>query len=349
MEKKIILVTEANERVASGHLFECTVCAEYMRSLGWQVELMVNDNMPAGFKQRISGEYLTYNGDLQVEIEAFVEKLKVVEPDIVIFNLREIHNEFLTYVKNQMPKTEMLCIDEFGNRRLDADVIINPMIDSAYWHYETDAELYCGEQYLILPLELQDYREQNTSVNEEIKTVTVSMGGVDAVDSTYRLIQWLPKADEAVQINIVLGGGYKNKEKIMRIAKENTRIQVYQNITWLPKLFSESDVVVCAGGNTLHELAVLGIPTIIMPGMPHEYRNGKAYEKKGFGICTDMASELSYESFEQVYLRLKKKELREQMAQKGKETADGNGYKRICEIVMQRIRRQNDNSSITSI
>lgn len=333
-------MTEANERVASGHLFECMVCVDYMRSCGWYADLMVNDTIPDGFRQRITADYLSYYGDLQVEVDSFIAGVKKIKPNIIIFNLREIHNDFLTRVKTAMPGVEYICIDEFGNRRLDADVIINPMIDKSYWNYETEAELYCGQQYLVLPLELQDYRNRNTNIRETIQTVTVSMGGVDAVDSTYKLAQWLPRVDKTIRINLVLGGGYTNKEEIMRIVDSNPRIRVYQNISWLPRLFTESDLAVCAGGNTLHELAVIGIPTIIMPGMPHEYRNGKAYEEKEFGICTDMASEMSYEVFEQIFHRLENRELRECMSQKGKEAADGNGYKRICEIVMQRIGRQ---------
>lgn len=335
MKKKVLIVTEANERVASGHLFECIVCEKYFREHGMAVTLMVNADMSDELKQRIEVPFLTYKSDIQKEQNFFISFLNQNAYEIVLFNLREINNEFLINIK-QNTVIDIICIDEFGNRRLDADVIVNPMIDESYWKYDSNAILYCGEQYLVLPLDLQKYYRKERQVNESIGRITVSMGGVDVGDSTIKLAEWLSQIDKNLEINLVLGGGYQ-KEKLLRAKIQgNERIHIFRNINYLSKLFFESDLAICAGGNTLHELAVIGTPTIVIPSMPHEIKNGKAYEKKGFSLCGSIASDFTYKEFISLYKKITPKEVRSKMCFIGWSLADGKGYERIYNIVSQR-------------
>lgn len=332
--KKILIVTEANERVASGHLFECIVCADYFQSHGLSADLMVNKDMPSQFRQRITNGYLTYQSDIQKEPDYLISCINRNFYQIVIFNLRAIKNEFL---KNIKKKTDayLICIDEFGNRRLEADIIINPMIDETYWNYDTNAKLYCGEQYLVLPLDLQEYHQKQKNIKKNIETVTVSMGGVDCRNTTLKLAEWLPQIAGDIDMNIVLGGGYLHKDKLENVIADNDKVHIYQNISYLSRLFFESDLAICAGGNTLHELAVIGTPAIVVPSMPHEVKNGEAYQRKGFSLCGNNSLLFEKGELKELYQIVKEETVRKEMSYHGKMIADGKGFKRIYDVVSQ--------------
>ncbi len=346
--QKLLIVTEANERVASGHLSECITCRDYLQARGIDTALMVNEDMPGGLKSRIKGGCLTYQSDIQKEQDFFIGFLKRSRYQTILFNLREIGNGFVRKIKENIP-ADIICIDEFGGRTLDADVIINPMIDESYWDYDTEAEVYCGHQYLVLPHELQGYRAREKRIRERVKRVTVSMGGVDCGNSTIKLAGWLPKLDRELEINLVLGGGYPGGNLLKKKVQRNEKIHIFQNIPCLARLFFESDLAFCAGGNTLHELAVIGTPTIVIPSMPHEEKNGKAYERNGFSFCGSGAGGFGYEELESLYGKLSHKSVRMEMYKSGRSLADGKGCERICGIILQRQGERHDNSNLTGI
>lgn len=329
---KILLVTEANERVASGHLMECLVCRQYLKQMGVEVGLLVNGDMSAALRDRIEGRYFTYQSDIQKEIAFLIDFINTNRYLKILFNLRKIENDFLIQIRDTNIK-QIICIDEFGNRKLDADVIINPMIDKHYWKYDTGAKLYCGSEYLVLPIELQEFRKKTKKIDTKIRKVTVSMGGVDIGDTTLRLAEWLPLLNDELEINLVLGGAYQKEKELRELTADNDKIRVFYNISYLSRLFFESDLAFCAGGNTLHELAVLGIPAIVVPSMQHELQNGKAFERAGFSFCGSIAGQFSYQELVELYDRIKIKKVREDMRDAGKKLADGRGYDRIYRIL----------------
>lgn len=329
---KVLLVTEANERVASGHLMECLVCRQYLEQMGVENDLLVNADMPVALRSRIHGSYYTYQNDIQKEIVFLNEFIKDRKYTKILFNLRKIENVFLLQIKKN-DELLIICVDEFGNRRLDADIIVNPMIDESYWQYDTKAKLYCGAEYLVLPMELQEFHRKNKKINTKIEKITVSMGGADVGDTTCRLAKWLPLLDNSWEINLVLGGAYQKEKALKTMVGVNDKIKIFNNIPYLDKLFFESDLAFCAGGNTLHELAVMGIPTIVVPSMPHEVQNGKAFEKAGFSFCGSIAEQFSYQELMRLLDRIKEKTVRKNMRDAGKKLTDGKGYERIYSII----------------
>lgn len=328
----ILLVTEANERVASGHLMESLVCRHYLKQMGTEIDLLVNGDMQIALRNRIQDEYFTYQSDIQKESDFLVEFINSKKYSRVLFNLRKVENDFLNKIRGAAMK-QIVCIDEFGKRRLDADIIINPMIDESYWKYDTAAKLYCGADYLVLPMELQEFRGKFKKISEKVKRVTVSMGGADVGDTTVQLAEWLPLLDNELEINIVLGGAYKKEKEIKKMTADNDKIRIFYNISCLSRLFFESDLVFCAGGNTLHELAVLGIPAIVIPSMPHEVRNGEAFESAGFSFCGSISGQFSYQELATLYKQINTKQVRERMRNAGKKMVDGRGYERIYRIL----------------
>ena len=300
--------------------------------MGTEVSLLVNSDMPAALKGRIEGEYFTYQSNIQKESAFLIDFINGKKYTKVLFNLRKIENDFLLQIRDNTMR-QIICIDEFGNRRLDADIIVNPMIDEYYWKYDTAAKLYCGAEYLVLPMELQEFRRKTKKINEKIKKITVSMGGADVGNSTLHLVEWLPILDGELEVNLVLGGAYQEEKELRKMTVNNDKIKIFHNISYLNRLFFESDLAFCAGGNTLHELAVLGIPAIVIPSMQHEVRNGKAFECAGFSFCGSIAEQFSYQELADLYDQVKTKQVRKNMQDVGKKLADGRGYERIYQIL----------------
>ncbi|WWR16283.1 glycosyltransferase [Lachnospiraceae bacterium JLR.KK008] len=342
MKKNILIVTEANARVASGHLLECISCYHELRANGVAAELMINADMPSGLKARMPDTYYEYETDIQREAVRLVEVVREKNIDLILFNLREIANSFLQEIRRALEDTvTVIVIDEFGRRKLEADIIINPMIDSYYWEYDTAGKVYCGAQYLILPENLKSYHEKEKEIRDKVETITVSMGGVDAPGTTVKLAKWLGELSDEIQINLVLGGGFAYTEQLNQTVNGKRNIMVCQNISYLYDLFMQSDIAICAGGNTLHELAALGVPALVIPSMPHEQRNGQAFERQGFSLCCEEARQITKETLTAHLRQLSDSSVRRDMQECGKRIADGRGDERVCRILLKETRQWN--------
>lgn len=329
---KILIITEANEKVASGHLMESI--ALYKKLVANNIEALIlrNHDMPCLWEKKLESiDNATYSFSLCQGMEEILKHLQHNAYDVIVTDLREIQNEQLLRIK-QVFQGKIICLDEWGNRFLDCHVIVNNMADRSFWNYkDSSARIYAGMQYLILNSALKNYHEKKKVISQEIRNVVITMGGVDSNNSTKKIYDTIKEIDSIKTIHIVLGGGYRNEEKIRQSVETDLRCVVHKDIDYLFELIYDADVAFCAGGNTMYEIACIGTPAIVVPTMPHEEINGRAFQRTGFGhvfVRDDMKEILSFMlNFDQ--------KMRAQMSSCGKKLIDGNGVERVLQIILE--------------
>lgn len=332
MKEKIVVLTEADEKVASGHLKECGVLTEELQRVGYGAMLWVNEDIPEGFLKGISVDYFKYRRPIEAGIADVISYIKQETVPLLIINLRNVDNELILEIKKECD-IWILCIDEFGHRRLDCDIIVNPMIDKSFGQYEGRYKrMFLGNKYLVLPTKYHEWNQKEKKINDKIEEITISMGGVDINNTTGKIVNWLQEQKLGmIKINVVLGGGYPYFNELQSVIK-SSNFSIFQNINYLDKLFFNSDIAFCAGGNTLHELACIGTLAIVIPTMPHEFRNGKAFEHNGFGRCYRNFEEFEINVGEHFFVFFDK-ETRYLHMKAGKACADGAGYQRVIALI----------------
>ena len=332
---RALILTEANERVASGHLFECIEIGNTLLKHGHLAKLLINSDMQQELKQRIDLPYEEYSTRSDNRASEIIQAVIRFDADIVVTNLREINNDLIVEYNNRNKRgTPLICIDEFGNRTLSCDAIINPMIDPQYWQYPHKKCLeYCGQEYLVLSDNLVEYSNKDKTISERIETITVSMGGVDVRAHALKLADILPKLLPNVNINIVCGGGFTRYGELQELVSDNGRIRLFRNIDFLYELFYGSDLAFCAGGNTLHELSAIGTPVIIIPSMPHEVDNARCFVKAGFGVSIENYRNYSIDDVKMALEMITSRQFRMRMSKNGKKLVDGKGRERIVGIM----------------
>lgn len=334
--RKVFIVTEANQQVATGHLMECIVCARVLIDKGMEVSFWINNDADSVLKKRIPCLFKEYIMSIQQNYGEFFEEINKVESGVVIFNLREIKEVFLEKLNRyKNDGIKVICIDEFGHRNLKADVIINPMKDEYYWEYKgSDARLYSGAKYLVLPQILNEYHKKEKHIEKCIKNIVITMGGVDPKDYTTCLLQIMPEIFPEAKIQVILGGGNLNKERIVSMVENIDNAFVRINVNDLLGRMYNADLVICAGGNTLHEVACIGTPAIVIPSMPHEIQTAKSFERDGFSYVIDIEKDM-IEELRIATEIMKRYAYRKSMSERGKSICDGLGYERIANIVAE--------------
>ena len=334
-----ILITEANEKVATGHLMEIAELSALLNRENIKTKTIVNYDMPAGLINRVAGEIEVCDGDVNDCVDQIADIIRESSASVIVTDLREVKNEWVLSIKEKTGCI-LICIDEFGHRTLEADIIINPMIDSYYWDYgNSKAKIYSGHEYLVLPEKIRLYHEKEKRINDKIENVCISMGGVDYYGTTCKLARWLLNGENhGCQWNIVIGSAFKHLEELISVVdNSHSKVRVFQNIDYIYDLFYEADVAFCAGGNTLHELACIGTPTITIPTMPHEFKNGKRYEELGFGKCLEQTNEIKRNSIIWCNDDIMRSDIRHKLSCAGKKICDGNGGRRMLQIIKSTI------------
>lgn len=339
MTGKVYIITEADERVATGHLLECIEIADALEAEGIRTKIFINQDADDSLKGRIRTDFAEYRCGLEDTADGLFTEGFPSCNDVVVFDMRQVSNEVLLALKGKT-KAGIICIDEFGGRRLDCDVIINPMIDDSYWHYEGEAKVFAGAEYLVLQKGIVSYGSMPKITGKEISRICISMGGVDRFGTTLKLADWVVREEREICFDVIIGGGFAYRTQLENALKGRTNCRILQNVSHIYEIFYHADLAFCAGGNTLHELACIGVPAITIPTAPHESRNGRAFERMGFGACLPMAEELCEEDVDCCMGKMRDFGVRKAMSEKGKQIAKGEGLVKTRGIIMGELEKK---------
>jgi len=321
--KKYIIVTEANYDVASGHLYECIALSKKMNTLKLPVILAVNKSMPSKWLGLLDDiNYIFYDNVLEIAEQLYHTKNARNDEFYIITNLRDVNNRVVKDLRwNE--HTTVVCLDEWGNKNIECDIVINNMASDSFWKYSGALQCYCGAKYLILSEKLKDYATKNKVIRRNIDNVVISMGGVDKFNHTKDVLSVIGDNNDIKRIDVVLGGGYRYEDTLTTLCAKDSRVYLHRNIDYIYDLFYEADVAFSAGGNTMYELAAIGTPSIILPTMEHEEKNAIAFLDHGvFDVVKDVNS-ITLPDYYQ----------RKKSSFQGKEYIDGCGIENVMDII----------------
>lgn len=338
----LAIFTEYSNQIGSGHLIESYNLARFALIKGVKVLIWIRDTAPASILAKFPYPYNFFHFfSSQKEIDKIQKTIISNGCKVILFNFRKVSNEALSLFKYKNFK--LICIDELGNRHLDCDVVINPLIAEKYHNYSStndDLKFYTGPDYLPLSAGFSQAHIKKRVFNKEIKTVSVSLGGVDRTGTTLKLIDALAQWKQEVIKNIVLGAGFLYLADIYKRIEllKDRNFRIYHNIANIESLFLESDIAFTAGGDTLYELACLGTPAIVLYEDEHEKENGLAFERLGFGVCLGRGVQANKKDIFSALKRFEDVKIRRMHSFRGKEIVDGKGSHRILKIIERSIK-----------
>ena len=260
-----MILTEAGKDIGLGHFTRCSSLAEELRQTGINTEMLVF------MKEFDLEDTLIVNAD-------WLNKPEILSPyltcDLVVIDSYLAKPDFYAYLKTLFDC--VVAIDDYNRITYPVDMVINPNIFFHEMDYSNQvAECVGGKKYVILRSEFRKQKEK-FEVNQQLKEILITIGGTD-----YRRI--LPQI-----ISSCLRFG---EFLVTVIFPENDFPQSTEsNLTILPTLTATemrshmmcADIVISACGQTLHELASLGCPTIGICLDIDQIPNQKLYMEYGF-------------------------------------------------------------------
>lgn len=312
----ILVLTEAGSDVGYGHLSRCVAVAQ---NLPYASEILVHPD--PGFSQE-NVEVFPWRGDLSGMI-SYIDRRGIdallIDSYLADISVYQALKDVVGYVA---------VFDDFDRISYPVDLVINPSIKGPQY-LEQIPEVVSGCDWVILRREIIDHDKKRK--HSDLKHVVLTFGGADKAGLLKRLLPLMLGLD--LDVSVVAGSDAKAQEFEPFV---DHRLHVYGRLEAdnLANLFVSADLTISAGGQTLNELAYLGVPFLAIESGVDQFWNISAFVKQNVTPEHFKADDPHLEqNLLNVFASLKESAVRAAMVERGIGLIDGGGAARIAKII----------------
>lgn len=320
---KVFIITEGGKNIGFGHITRCLSLYQAFEEKEIIPEFVLNSDDDI--------EYLLKGINYQ-KLNWIEKQDKLFElikgADIAIIDSYLADSSFYIQISN-LVKTPVYIDD---NKRLDYPdgIVLNGNIHAEKLNYpkKNGITYLLGTKYTPLRKEFWEVPEKK--IKEKIESIMVTFGGDDARNMTPKIMNLLNKEYPDLKKNIIVGKAFHNIEEINKEVDENTNLIYYSDAGRIKEIMLESDIAISAGGQTLYELARIGVPTVGVCVTENQLGSIREWDKTGFLENAGWYNENNIIKRVDRFLKhLENIKLRETKSKIGKKFVDGKGIKRL--------------------
>jgi UDP-2,4-diacetamido-2,4,6-trideoxy-beta-L-altropyranose hydrolase len=333
---KVPAITEGGQAVGFGHLTRCLALCQAFELRGYCTEFIVAGDDSVKSSGLLQGrEFRVFDWKDKENKGKLLHVLK--ETDVVIVDSYLADKNLYKIISDEVHKAVFLD----DTKRIDypAGIVVNWSISAHELQYpeKEHVKYLLGPRYVSLRKAFHDVNKKE--INREVNTVMVSFGGDDSKNLTPKIVEFLVSHYPGMRKNIVIGSAFKNTniKEIENAADGKTGLVRSPGDEGMKTLMHESDIAICSGGQTLYELARVGVPTVAVIVAGNQENNVNGWEKAGFiekaGSWTDvnLIDNLS------IKMRLLMDyDLRCKVSETGRRIVPGNGADKIIDIMEEK-------------
>ena len=331
---EVCILTEGGYDIGFGHVVRCMSLYQAFEEKGITPEFVVygDDTIKEfleGKKYSIS-EWIYGNQ----KILSILEKKDIVIIDSILADC-EIINRIATVVK--LP----VYLDDWKKIKYTKGIIVDWTIFAEENNLNKGGKVVrlLGNKFVALRKEFWHTSEKH--VKEKVDSIMVMFGGGDVNNMTPKVLGALKDNYPHLHKKIIIGKAFQNIQDIKKLADDKIDLIYYPDANKIIEIMLDSDVAISSGGQTLYELARIGVPTIAVAVVDNQMEDIRGWHKTGFIEYAGWWEEK--EVIEKILFYLSKLmdyDSRLEKSKIGKSFVDGKGAIRIVEEVI-RIYNQN--------
>lgn len=295
----IYIRTDANHKIASGHLMRCLSIASACKSLGMEVCFLVSEGKGCSLFRELSSSQDGFDlfplktalyDNLELELGE-VSRLLYSQPQRPIFLLDSYYvtGPYLAAIK---PLARVAYLDDLQlfdypvDLLINYDVISQASLPSYKAAYQKAGRLLLGATYA--PLRPQ-FQNNPISVRKQAANLLITTGGSDPCHFCLRFLHgikenpsaWPFHSPKGLNIHMVIGKLNTDRDAIFEQAKTLPFLFLHENVSDIASLMKTCDLAVSAAGTTLYELCALGLPTVSFALADNQLTAAKAFHTAG--------------------------------------------------------------------
>ena len=324
MKETIIIKTDGSNEIGLGHIYRSVNLAKELKKENYKIIFLTKSNIST----KIIPKIFTVK-KIKNNLNELQNILNKINPKIIIIDKLE---ENLDEIKILKEKSTVVAIDYTGKNKKYIKFGINLLYHKSGIQGKNS---FSGFNLTILSDSIR--KKKPIKIIKKVKKIFVIQGGTDTPCNTPKIINSLNQINENIQINIVVGLSF-NCWKILNESIKNSvhDVKIFHNIKNIGEIMQKNDIAITGGGMTSLELCHLGVPSIIICGASFENETSSLLEKNGFGINLGYKKNISEKKIVATVKKLMANyEQRKEMNKIGQKLIDGNGIKRVINIILR--------------
>jgi len=274
---KVAIITEGFQGTGYGHLTRCL--SIYQAFEEKSITPLYIANCDEEGKNFIPSTNLLQLNWLE-NVDEFLSKIKGYDIAVIDSYLAplEIYEKIYRAVK------KAVYIDDYLRLNYPPGVVVNGTVGAENLPYKKDDE----HDYLLgikyIPLRKEFWNVSKIQVKRDAKSVLITFGGVDMRNITPKVLKLINDNFPYLVKNVVIGKGFENIDEIKSVADKNTHCFYFPDGEQMKRLMLGSDFAITAAGQTLNELATVGLPTIMVKIADNQINNIKYYKNNNLAL-----------------------------------------------------------------
>ena len=327
MNQDVYILVDGGAEVGLGHVARCTSIYDACQDVGATCEFIINgdgdfEGLLTDRKYRVldwlaNHEKLfeTIGGAEAVFIDSYLAK-------------RQLYEAVASVVKTGV------YLDDFMRIEYPKGFVLNGAIAAEQMNYPTgkDVTYLLGTRYT--PLREPFWSVPAITIRPGIETIMVTSGGTDEHNHTAPLLEFLAESRPNVHKKIIVAKSFQNISDIEEHAADNTELIYSPDAAEMKQAMLESDIAISACGQTLYELARVGVPAIGLSMSDDQAHNAEGWSNAGFLEYAGMHNAPNlHEEIGRAVNKLAPNPERAYRSQIGRDYIDGQGIKRVIERI----------------
>ncbi len=333
---KVFILTEGGRRIGLGHITRCIALYEAFGKKGIKPYFIVNAD--DSVKTLLRGKRKKVFNWLKKKDKLFN---LISGADIVILDSYLAKDDLYRKIAGRAKLA--VYVDDNSRINYPKGIVINGAIYAKELNYpKTKGSTYLlGTKFLALRKEF--WNVPRKKAGKQIKTVMITFGGDDSKNMTPRVLHLLAAEFPQFTKKVMIGQGFNNVQQIIEAADSRTELVYYPDSGKMRNSMRAADIAISAAGQTLYELARLGVPTVAVAVAKNQLNNIIEWKNVGFvdgaGWWEDknILSKIS-----RGIKNLEDKDVRVRKGAIGRRFVDGNGAIRISDHIVSRLKRYED-------
>jgi len=336
---RIVFRVDGGAQIGMGHVYRSLAIADELRSISnADVQFLMSAEHPEGVK-RVSSSGYTVRVVSAGGVDAVLEAIQEYSPNIVVNDRPFLERDYLEALAKLGASTVNL-VDSLEDIEKPAEMT-SMIIATMHGDRLELEDYYGGPEFAILR---ESFAGRAPAIREQARDIVVSFGGSDPQGLTLKVLRALDGLDELhaeLSVKAVLGPAFSYQQELERLIPELRRAPaLLENVENMAETLSGADLVFCAGGMTVYEIAALGTPGIVLCQNAKEKRRMETFSKfesiVHLGLGTEVGEEQIRETARAV---LSNVERRRAMSEAGRKLVDAKGAQRAAEVVKNAVQR----------
>lgn len=328
---KALILTEGGKHIGFGHIARCVSLYQELESRNFAPLILVNsDNSSKHLLNKKRFKILNWLAEKQKLLD-LMEKRPIVIIDSYLANAE-------VYQMVSMVAKVPVYIDD--NKRLNypRGIIINGNIYANRLRYKkrSGAIYLLGIKYAFLRGEFCNVPKKK--INKKLKSILLIFGGGDSEKLMSRVLNFLAHKHKELFKKVIVNKCFENRN-IKRFFRGTKTEFIYSPATpRIIDLMRECDLVITGGGQTLYELAKIGVPAIAICMAKNQLNNVRNWKKTGFIKYAGWHKSSRLLNHIENYLNVfKDYKARRFASERGSRCIDGFGTKRIVDRLLKAV------------